>query len=85
VVIDGQVKAQMELRICGLLAEGSLQEIMTKFYHVLSAVKETGCELKTPFGTLDFMCACIEIGLIKICDQGLLNVDRREIVDVIVD
>ncbi len=84
-VIDGEVKAQLEMGLCGLLAEGSLEEIMTKFYRVLDAIKEIGCELETPFSTLEFMCACGEIGLIKICDQGLLNVETREIVDVVVD
>jgi len=82
-VIDGVVRAQMEMRICGLLAEGSLKEILTKFYNLLGAIKEMGCDLRTPFSTLEFMCACGEIGLIKICDRGLLNVDRREIVDVL--
>ena len=58
---------------------------MTKFHRVLDAIKEMGCELETPFSTLEFMCACGEIGFIKICDQGLLNVATREIVDVVID
>jgi len=84
-VIDGAVRAQLDMALCGLLAEGSLKEIMTKFYDVIEAIKEMGCVLETPFSTLEFMGACGEIGLIKVCDQGLLNVDRREIVDVVVD
>jgi adenine deaminase len=84
-VIDGIVKAELDMALCGLLAEGPLKEIMAKFYAVIEAIKEMGCELETPFSTLEFMCACGEIGAIKICDQGLLDVERREIVDALVD
>jgi adenine deaminase len=84
-VIDGEVRGKMEMALCGLLAEGSLEEIMTKFYSVLNAIKEMGCELKSPFSTLEFSCACTDIGFLKICDQGLLDVGHREIVDVVID
>jgi adenine deaminase len=84
-VIDGAVKGQMEMALCGLLAEGSLTEIMAKFSTVLGAIKEMECELKAPFSTLEFSCACTDIGFLKICDLGLLNVPQREIVDVIVN
>jgi len=83
--MDGAVRAQMEMKLCGLLAEGSLSEVMKKFYNVIGGIKETGCELKTPFSTLEFMFACGEIGFVKMCDLGLLDVDHRKIMNVVVD
>jgi adenine deaminase len=75
IVVDGEIVAQIELPLFGLLSEDPLGVVVEKFDHAYAELKKLGCELTSPFATLEFCCACGEIGKLKIFDQGYIDVE----------
>ncbi len=78
VVADGEIVALIELPLLGLLSEESLEVVVGKFEKAYAALKDLGCNLTAPFSTLEFCCACGEIGKLKIFDEGYMDVDKVE-------
>jgi adenine deaminase len=84
IVVDGQIVSVIELPLLGLLSEDPLGVVVKKFDDAYAEIKKLGCDLTSPFSTLEFCCACGEIGKIKIFDNGLVDVEKVEHVPVIV-
>jgi len=80
---ESEVRAEAGLRLLGLLSDQPMEEFLEELDVFYKTVREFGCTLKYPISTLEFCCACGEIGVIKICDEGLLDVEKRKIIDVI--
>ena len=64
-VVDGKIAAQIELPLLGLLSEEPLRVVVQKFDKAYAELKKLGCGLTSPFATLEFSCACGEIGKLK--------------------
>ena len=84
VVADGKVLAQIELPLFGLLSDEPLHAVISKFDSAYAEIKNLGCPLTSPFSTLEFCCACGEIGKIKIFQGGLIDAEKVERVSVVV-
>ena len=80
---EGEVQAEVGLRLLGLLSAEPMEKFLEELDGFYKTVRDFGCVLKYPISTLEFCCACGEIGVIKICDEGLLDVDKRKIIDVL--
>ena len=80
----GEIRAEVGLRLLGLLSDKPMETFLQELDRFYKTVRDFGCTLKYPISTLEFCCACGEIGVIKICDEGLLDVDKRKVIDVVV-
>jgi adenine deaminase len=83
VVADGKVLGLVELPLLGLLSEDPTPVVMSKFENVFEQIRQLGCGLASPFSQLEFSGACGEIGDLKISEEGLVNVNPPEKLDVI--
>src|SRR5437868_2190091 len=80
VAVDGaQVLAELPLPVAGLLSDASLEEVVTRSRAVVAAARELGCTLEAPFQLLSFLALSV-IPSLKLTDQGLVDVDRFELV-----
>jgi adenine deaminase len=79
VVADGEVKAQLPLPVAGLLADAPLADVIAKSLACNDAARALGWSGATPFLTLSFLGLSV-IPSLKITDRGLVDVDRFEIV-----
>jgi len=83
-VANGKVLALLELPLCGVLSDDTLEVSLAKSEAVAAALKGMGCRLKAPFRSLAFTTAVGNIGDLKIFDRGLIHVGTKTIVDPIV-
>lgn len=83
VVADGKVLAEIELPLFGLLSDKSLDVVIAKFDKAYKEMRDLGCPFTSAFSTLEFCCACGEIGKIKIFQGGLIDAEKVEKVSVI--
>jgi adenine deaminase len=79
VVADGQVLAECPLPIAGLLSDAPLADVIEQSRACNDAAHALGWSGATPFLTLAFLALSV-IPSLKITDQGLVDVDRFEIV-----
>ncbi|HEV8460896.1 MAG TPA: adenine deaminase [Gaiellaceae bacterium] len=80
VVVDGaEVVAELPLPVAGLLSDAPLADVLAASHRVIDAVRELGCELEAPFQHLAFLALSV-IPSLKLTDQGLVDVDRFELV-----
>jgi adenine deaminase len=80
VVVDaGGVRAELPLPVAGLLSTGGLDDVVAASQACVEAARELGCPLESPFQTLAFLALSV-IPKLKITDQGLVDVDRFELV-----
>lgn len=84
VVCDGEVLALVELPVFGLLSDDPLDVVSAKFDAAFAAIRELGCSLDSPFSTLEFCCACGEIGDLRLSEEGLVVVERASRVELVV-
>lgn len=82
VVQAGQVLAQVPLPIAGLMSEADPQTLSAQLHEVHQAAGRLKAKLRRPFMALSFLNLSV-IGSLKITDQGLLDVDRFELIDLI--
>jgi adenine deaminase len=86
IVVDGgEVVATVELPLLGLMNDEPLDVVMPKFEQAFAAIKELGCELTSPFVSLEFSFACPGIPDIKMSDEGLIRISPPERLDVVVE
>ena len=84
VVCDGnEVKSELALPIAGLMSDKAFDYVAQKQRELEEAISELGCKLQAPFITMSFLALPV-IPKLKITDKGLVDVERREIVDVVV-
>jgi adenine deaminase len=78
-VEDGAVLAELPLPVGGLLADLPLAEVVERSAACTAAAERLGCSGSTPFLTMSFLALSV-IPSLKITDQGLVDVDRFELV-----
>ena len=78
-VEDGSVLAELPLPVGGLLADLPLAEVVGCSRACTEAAERLGCRGSTPFLTMSFLALSV-IPSLKITDQGLVDVDRFELV-----
>jgi adenine deaminase len=74
----------LPLNIAGIMSSEPVSETATAYKTLTDAVRETGSPLQSPFMTLSFM-ALLVIPDLKIGDKGLFDVNRFELVPLIVE
>ncbi len=80
VVLNGEVKASLELPIGGLMSDAPAREIVAAQRELESAAKDLGCVLENPVLTLSFLALTV-IPSLKITDQGLFDVNQWRLLD----
>jgi adenine deaminase len=78
-VEDGDVLAELALPVGGLLSDAPLAEVVERSRACTEAAERLGCTGSTPFLTMSFLALSV-IPSLKITDQGLVDVDRFELV-----
>ena len=78
-VEDGAVLAELPLPVGGLLADLALAEVVERSAACTAAAERLGCTGSAPFLTMSFLALSV-IPSLKITDQGLVDVDRFELV-----
>jgi adenine deaminase len=80
VAVDaGEVLAELPLPVGGLLSDLPLAEVVERSAACTAAAERLGCTGATPFLTMSFLALSV-IPSLKITDQGLVDVDRFELV-----
>ena len=69
--------------MAGILSDAPFGEVVERGGAIVAAARELGCQLDSPFQTLAFLTLSV-IPRLKITDQGLVDVDRFEIVPLAV-
>lgn len=82
-VADGHVLAECPLPIAGLLSDARLADVIAQSRACNEAAHELGWNGATPFLTLSFLGLSV-IPHLKITDRGLVDVDRFELVPLVV-
>ena len=78
-VEDGEVLAELALPVGGLLSDAPLAEVVERSRACTEAAERLGCTGATPFLTMSFLALSV-IPSLKLTDQGLVDVDRFELV-----
>lgn len=81
VVRDGRVLADVPLTIGGLMSEADAPALSAQLRALHAAAKVLNCKLKHPFMALSFLTLSV-IGALKVTDQGLVDVERFELIDL---
>jgi adenine deaminase len=79
VVEDRGVRAELALPIAGLLSDAPLEDVLEQSRACVEAARRLGCELPAPLQTQSFLALSV-VPSLKITDQGLVDVDRFELV-----
>jgi adenine deaminase len=79
VVEDRGVRAELALPVAGLISEAPLAEVVAASRGCIEAAAKLGCQLPSPVQTMAFLALSV-IPSLKITDQGLVDVDRFELV-----
>ncbi len=83
VVADGEVKAELQLNIAGLMSEEKAEVVAEKLDRIHEEIRRLGCRLRSPILALSFMALPV-IPKLKVTDLGLVDVERFEVTDVFV-
>jgi adenine deaminase len=85
VVVEGRgVRAELPLPVAGLLSDAPVAEVVERADECARALAALGCAVEAPFQTLSFLALSV-IPKLKITDQGLVDVDRFELVPLAAD
>jgi len=76
-----EVTCELELPIAGLMSDKGLDYVIKKQKELETNISECGCKLQTPSITMSFLALPV-IPKLKITDKGLVDVERRKIVDI---
>jgi adenine deaminase len=80
VVVDGaEMLAELPLPVAGLLSDAPLEEVVEQAQALDAAARALGCTLDAPIQHLSFLALSV-IPSLKITDQGLIDVNRFELV-----
>ncbi|MEJ5248561.1 MAG: adenine deaminase [Caldilinea sp.] len=84
VVAGDQVLAALPLPVAGLMSDRSIEEVRSRYDALIAAAQALGSPLHDPFMAMSFM-ALEVIPKLKLTDQGLVDVERFEIVPLFID
>lgn len=82
VVRDGRVLADVPLPIAGLMSEADAPTLRDQLHQLHTAAQQLDVKLRRPFMALSFLNLSV-IGALKLTDQGLVDVERFELIDLI--
>ena len=82
VAADEKVLAECPLPIAGLMSDRPADELRELLRAIRGAADQLGCELRRPFMALSFLSLSV-IGSLRVTDQGLIDVDRFERLNVL--
>jgi adenine deaminase len=77
------VRAELPLAIAGLLSDQPLAAVLEQSRLLSQAVAALGCEVEAPFHAMGFLALSV-IPALKITDHGLVDVERFELVPLVV-
>jgi adenine deaminase len=77
------VRAELPLAIAGLLSDQPLAAVLEQSRLLSEAVAALGCEIEAPFHAMGFLALSV-IPALKITDRGLVDVERFELVPLVV-
>jgi adenine deaminase len=80
---NGKILCVLELKLFGLESIKELETVVQESKKLSSTVKEMGCTLHSPFETLSFAGLPNGIGNLKICPEGIVDVWKEKIVDLV--
>ncbi|MFC4456320.1 adenine deaminase [Deinococcus sonorensis] len=80
VVEDGEVLAALPLPYAGLMSDGRPEDVAAQASAITAALQRLGCALPYPITTLSFLGLTV-IPSLKLTPQGLLDVNRWELLD----
>ncbi|RKZ32149.1 hypothetical protein DRQ33_06410 [bacterium] len=83
VVSDGEIIAELELSVAGLITERPLEVVKDKFNKLTSAAEKIGCTLPDPFSAMSFL-SLVPIPELRLTDKGLVDSTKFELVDLFV-
>jgi adenine deaminase len=83
VVADGGVRGELALPVAGLLSDRPVEEVVEHLEALHAMLRDLGVELEAPFTTLSFLALSV-IPALKITDHGLVDVERFELVPLVV-
>ncbi|MFZ2071602.1 MAG: adenine deaminase [Halobacteriota archaeon] len=78
-----EVTCELELPVAGLMSNKGLDYVVKQQKELDDKISEMGCELQAPIITMSFLALPV-IPKLKITDKGLVDVEKREIVDIFV-
>ena len=84
VVENGEIKAELQLNIAGLMSEEKAEVIAEKMDKIHEELRKLGCKHPSPVFALSFMALPV-IPKLKITDRGLVDVEEFKVVDVFID
>jgi adenine deaminase len=80
----GEVLATVPLPVAGLMSTREAAEVSSEHRAALAAARELGSALDDPFMSLSFLGLEV-IPKLKLTDRGLVDVERFEIVESVVE
>jgi len=80
-VKGGLVLAELALPIAGLMSDQPLNKVLEKQAKLDQVVKDLGCAVPYPFGSLSFLALPV-IPELRLTDKGLVDVAKFKIVDL---
>ena len=84
VVASGRILAELPLPIAGLMSDRSVEGMAEGNRSLVDAAQQLSCQLPSPFMTLSFLALTV-IPRIRLTDRGLFDVDRFELVPLLVE
>ena len=79
----GRATADLPLPVAGLMSDRPLEEVTAELRRLESLLQDMGVSLTAPFMALSFLALSV-IPKLKITDRGLIDVNRFEVVPVVV-
>ena len=83
VVAEGEIKAELQLNIAGLMSEERAEVVAERVDRIHAELESLGCKHPSPIFALSFMALPV-IPKLKITDLGLVDVEKFEVTDVFV-
>jgi len=84
VVAEGEVLGDVSFGLCGLLSDGTADEVVDGLERLYAQVADLGCTMEWPFHNLAFTAVVGELPRLKLSDRGLFDVIDRKHLDTIV-
>jgi len=84
VYASNEILAEISMPIVGILSTEPMETISDKLYEVQRAASSLGCNLPDIRASLSFLTSG-SIPFLRVCEQGLIDLKRNSLVDLIVD
>lgn len=85
VVDEGKVLASLPLPILGVFSDQPLETVQKGFKEVRDAIHKLGSPFKSPILSLGFMAMAYGIPTYKLSEYGLVDIDKSELVDLVIE